>query len=125
MEINITGDVPSKKNSRNLFVKNGRIINIPNKRYKEWLDDSLMQCQSLKNAHSGSLPIEKAERLIITIYPSNKRKFDLDNRLGSIMDFLVDLGIITDDNYTVVPDIRISIGETRKNNGGCKIIIEF
>ena len=123
MEINITGDVPSKKNSRNIFVKGGRIINIPNKRYKEWLDDSLMQCQSLKIAHSGVVPIEKAERVIITIYPSNKRKFDLDNRLGSIMDFLVDLGIITDDNYTVIPEIKISVGEIKKNIGGCKIII--
>lgn len=125
MEINITGDVPSKKNSRNLFVKNGRIINIPNKRYKDWLDDSLMQCQSLKNAYRNAIPVEKAERVIVTIYPSNKRKFDLDNRLGSIMDFLVDLGIITDDNYTVIPEIKISVGEVRKNNGGCKIIIEF
>ena len=46
--IKIKGDVPSKKNSRNIFVRGGKPVNIPNKNYKEWSEEALWQLKEQK-----------------------------------------------------------------------------
>lgn len=57
---------------------------------------------------------------IISIFPPNRRKFDLDNRLKSIFDSLQDAGVY--DNDEQFDKIEIARGEIRPQ-GGCTIVI--
>jgi len=51
-------------------------------------------------------------RIVITLYPSTKHKFDPDNRIKSILDALVDAGVIEDDNSSIAFDTRVRMGVT-------------
>ena len=102
-----------------LFVRNGRIINLPQKRYAEWHKTSLI---TLKNAPRLN---ENVEVVHMVIYSENKRKFDLSNKAESIMDLLVDAGILLDDNYEVVPKLILEYGGQDKENPRCEIKIHL
>lgn len=55
-----------------------------------------------------------------TAYPSTNRKFDLGNVLPIIQkytdDALIEMGIITDDSYKVIPKIHYYFGGVDKEN---------
>lgn len=55
-----------------------------------------------------------------TIYPGSKRAFDLGNVLPIVGKFaedaLIELGVISDDSWKVIKEIRYSIGEVDKEN---------
>jgi Holliday junction resolvase RusA-like endonuclease len=55
-----------------------------------------------------------------TIYPKNRRKFDIANVLTVVQKFaddaLVELGLIEDDDYTIVDSVRYRFGEIDKDN---------
>ena len=95
----------------------GKIINIPSNRYRAWHKPAL---QTLKNT---PVRFEKTECVDLCFYGENKRKFDLSNRAESIMDLLVDAGIIPDDNYEIVPRLDIKYGGVSKENPRCEVII--
>jgi crossover junction endodeoxyribonuclease RusA len=57
---------------------------------------------------------------IITIFPRDKRKFDLDNRLKSIFDSLQDAGVY--DNDEQFDKIQVARGKI-KLGGGCTVVI--
>jgi crossover junction endodeoxyribonuclease RusA len=57
---------------------------------------------------------------IITIFPRDKRKIDLDNRLKGLFDSLQDAGVYDDDSqFDLIQIARGSI----KVGGGCAIVI--
>jgi crossover junction endodeoxyribonuclease RusA len=70
----------------------------------------------------NNLPKFGQERLkaSITIFPRDKRKQDLDNRLKSLLDSLQDAGLYEDDSQ--FDKIYISRGIIKKG-GGCTITI--
>lgn len=113
----ILGSVPSKKNSRNLFVRNGRIVNIPQKAYGEWHTDSLKQLKMPPK------PLQTVKYVQLCFYSKDKRAYDLTNKAESVMDLLVDAGILLDDNYTVVPELTITYGGLCRENPRCEITI--
>jgi crossover junction endodeoxyribonuclease RusA len=57
---------------------------------------------------------------IITIFPKDRRKQDLDNRLKSLLDSLGNAGVFDDDSQ--FDKIEIGRGSI-KSGGGCTIII--
>jgi crossover junction endodeoxyribonuclease RusA len=57
---------------------------------------------------------------IITIFPKNRRKQDLDNRLKSLLDSLGSAGVFDDDSQ--FDKIEIARGVI-KTGGGCTIVI--
>ena len=57
---------------------------------------------------------------IITIFPRDKRKIDLDNRLKGLFDALQDAGVYDDDEQFDL--IQIGRGKI-KQGGGCTIVI--
>ena len=57
---------------------------------------------------------------IITIFPKDRRKQDLDNRLKSLLDSLGNAGVFDDDSQ--FDKIEIARGKI-KSGGGCTIVI--
>lgn len=57
---------------------------------------------------------------IITVFPANRRKWDLDGRLKSLLDSLQDAGVFDDDGQ--FDKIEIARGSI-KSGGGCTIVI--
>lgn len=58
---------------------------------------------------------------VIIYFPTNTRA-DLDNRLTSILDMLVECIVLRDDKWQDVPQIAVQ-GEYRKGNGGAFVRI--
>lgn len=57
---------------------------------------------------------------IISIFPRDRRKIDLDNRLKAIFDALQDAGVFDDDSQFDL--IEVARGKI-KTGGGCTVII--
>jgi Holliday junction resolvase RusA-like endonuclease len=113
--IKITGLVPSKKNSRITVRATGR--SFPSKKYSEWHRDASLQLMKC------TAKFDKVSSIKIVFHYGTKRAFDLTNKAESIMDLLVDNEIIADDNFTVVPEINLAIGEYSKNEYVTEIYI--
>lgn len=111
----ITGGVPSKKNSR-INTRSGR--SFPSKEYRAWHETAGLEIQS-QGIKSFTKPVE----IEVKIYFKNNIRQDLDNRLSSILDLLVDLGVIEDDRWQCVPEIEIK-GYLDRNNPRAEIYIE-
>ena len=72
-------------------------------------------------------PIERCE-ILYTIYYPTKRLFDLDN-IGSVLskfthDVLTEAGIIPDDNYTVINELRFRFGGIDSENPRAEVCIK-
>lgn len=100
--LTIKGRIPSKKNSRNIFFRRGRLMNIPSAKYKEWHKSATEQLKRVPKKH-----LEDIESIIIEFYAPDKRATDLTNKAESVMDLLVDTGIIKDDNWYIVRRIAL------------------
>ena len=118
MNLTIIGDVPSKKNSKQIIYVKGRPLIIPSKNHKIWHTQALSQLLEKKPVARQIKGIE------LIFFPSTKRKFDLTNKAESIMDLMVDAGIIEDDNYTVLPKVTLKIGTHDKLNPRCEIYVD-
>lgn len=84
---------------------------------------SLVRCQIEK------LPVFPDQIIIMFVaYPKNRSKFDLDNVCSIhnkfFCDALVELGKLSEDNYTKIPEIRYRFGEVDKLNPRVEIIIK-
>ena len=109
----IYGLTPSKKNSKIISCRGNRPCLFPSSKYTEWHKDALVQIIGMK-------PIE-ANKLTLTFYAGDNRKFDLTNKAESIMDLLVDAGIIEDDNYSIIGELTLKFGGVEKDNARCQI----
>ncbi len=98
--ITIIGRIPSKKNSSIAFAKGGRVFHFASNAYRTWHKNASKQLKGIK-------PIETPCRLQIDFYFPDKRKTDLSNKTESIMDLLVDNGIIPDDNCIEIPELLL------------------
>lgn len=124
--INFTlkGNVPSKKNSRNIVCFGRRPVSLPNNRYKEWHEEAEYQIvKQLENMTFETIKLCK--QLAVVFYVNSRRKFDLSNKFESVADLLVDCKVLEDDNVYVVPDVRIIFGGVDKENPRAEIIIEL
>lgn len=99
----IPGSVPSKKNSRVIFVRGGRIVNIPNGAFTKWHKESIRFCRG----HGCYL---STTFIRITFFLQNRRRRDLTNMAESVMDLLVDAEVLPDDSYNYVPHLEIVFG---------------
>lgn len=86
---------------------------LPSQKYTEWHKDALIQLQGKE--------VIKSNKLKLTFYAKDKRLFDLTNKAESIMDTLVDGGLIEDDNYSVISELILSFGGLDKDNPICEI----
>lgn len=112
------GDVPSKKNSRQLIKAGGRMFFVPGAVYAKWH-------RRMKSEMLGRLPSTQIEScgVSISIFPATKRKSDLTNKAESIMDFLVDTGVLADDNWFIVKSVNIEFGGVDRKNPRAEVTI--
>lgn len=87
----------TKKNSQQVFVRNGRIINIPSKLYKQFESDCL-KVISNKYRKNINYPVN----IKAIFYAQSRRKIDLTNLLEALDDMLVKAGVIEDDNRDII-----------------------
>jgi Holliday junction resolvase RusA-like endonuclease len=122
--ITIHGSIPSKKNSRqNIRLKTGRIISVPNSTFNKWHKKAMAEVMSL--GMCGCQEGKKVCKVEINLYPPDKRRGDLTNRAESLMDLLVDCGIIKDDNWFEIPQIVLSFGGVDRSNPRAEIFLDI
>lgn len=95
----LTGETPSKKNSRQVF-RGGK--NIPSKKYLMWLKRAEIEIfrQGIL-IPSISCPIE----IKLVFHHKDERTRDTDNQVSSILDLLKGIKVIKDDNWKIVRKI--------------------
>lgn len=103
----ITGSIPSKKNSR-INTRSGR--SFPSKTYRDWHESAGFEIKS-----QGIVTFQKPVEMEIDFYFKNNIRTDLDNKLSSIQDLLVDLGILQDDRWQLLPDITLTATIDKEN----------
>lgn len=112
--ITILGNTPSKKNSKIMVCRGKFPILLPSSKYTEWHKDALLQLLGKKKILS--------DKITIIFYAGDKRKFDLTNKAESILDTLVDAGLLEDDNYSIISELILKFGGYEKDNPRCEII---
>lgn len=114
IELILDGNVPSKKNSR-IRTRSGS--SIPSKAFYDW-QESAMQQVRLQTRERFFKPVAIEA---IVYFPTNIRA-DLDNRLTSILDMLVECVVLRDDKWQDVPQIAVE-AKYRKGEGGAFVRI--
>lgn len=87
----------TKKNSQQVFVRNGRIINIPSKLYQQFEKECLKVIPS-KYRKKIDYPVN----IKAVFYTETRRRIDLTNLLEALDDMLVKAEVILDDNRNIV-----------------------
>ena len=122
----IPGDCPSKKNSRRIAYRRSRfgfnrMILLPGDHHEKWKNEVITELDVESIAPD---PIGKVKEIELIFYPKTNRKADLSNKAESIMDLLVDVDILEDDNWTIVPRLILRFGKSDKINPRVEVIIK-
>lgn len=103
MQIVLNGKVVPKKNSKNVFYKNGRMFVLPSTRFVEWHKNAEQQIKQLDENVCFDSPCH----VDIQFYHSDNRRRDSDNLLSSIFDLLVDTNVLSDDSTKIVKSFTV------------------
>ena len=112
-KITIYGSTPSKKNSKIISCRGNRPCLFPSSKYTEWHKQALQQLIGKPKIHEPHISL--------VFFAGDNRKFDLTNKAESIMDTLVDAGLISDDNYSVISELTLKFGGVDKGQARCEI----
>lgn len=107
MKFTIEGRIPSKKNSKRIVMFGKRPAIITSKDYQVWHEATMYV---LKLQMPKKLILRPPHKVEITIFAPNMVKSDLTNKAESIMDLMVDMGIIEDDNWFLVTELTLRFG---------------
>lgn len=124
----LTGNTPSKKNSKRIFVnkRTGKPFITSSESHGLWYSGASFEVKSWKNkltaAQRSKLPLKDAY-LEIEVFPPTASKGDLTNKAESVMDLLVDMQVLQDDNWTVVPELRLKFGGIDRHNPRAEIFL--
>lgn len=119
----ITYNVPSKKNSRINFVKNGRQISLPSKKHKEYVAMTKMQYEvfgiEFRKAISH-FQLKPPFHVEFTFVRNSKHRFDYCNAAQTCEDLFTEYKWIEDDSADfLIPSFKPY--KYDKNNPGVKI----
>lgn len=121
MRFVITGRIPSKKNSRRAIYVHGRTIMIASKDHEAWHKAAALE---LRVQMPRKLILSGPNCVTIALYPPNKVRGDLTNKAESIMDLLVDCGVLRDDNWDEVPEVNLIFAGVSRENPRAEIKVE-
>lgn len=120
LEITLSGNVPSKKNSKRLIMRGGKRFFVPSEAHEAWHEEQMYR---LGKFRSPKLKLDGL-KMTMTLYAGDARKGDLSNKFESIADLFVDAGIIADDNWTVVSRVELIYGGIDRERPRAEIIVE-
>lgn len=123
IKIILKGNVPSKKNSKRRIQRGHHIFMVPSKAHEDWHGTQMRAMAEYKYYPGARKPLEIIESCVLTFYPDTKRKSDLSNKAESVMDLLVDCGVLADDNWFVVPQLMLGLGGVDKKDPRVEIEI--
>jgi hypothetical protein len=103
MKIILYNRIPSKKNAKIISCRGSRPMLFPSANHKKWHIDASKQL-------IGQKPIPPNIPITFTYYAPDNRAGDLSNKFESVADLLVDNGLIEDDNWFILDDIRLKFG---------------
>lgn len=109
VELTLTGNIPSKKNSR-INLRSG--VSIPNNKFTQWQNDAIKQVRIQSRARFYA-PVA----LEVIVYFGTNGRADLDNRITSILDMLVEALVLRDDKWQDVPMIQAQAQYRKKEPG--------
>lgn len=112
----LVGSIPSKKNSRT-NTRSGR--SFPSKAFADWQEYAMSEILV-----QGLVKFKNPIRLTVAISFKDNRRQDLDNRISSILDMLVKVGVIEDDCWKQVPQIQCYAELSENKQTETTIIIE-
>jgi Holliday junction resolvase RusA-like endonuclease len=118
--LTIRGPIPAKKNENKITCAGRYPRTYKSKRFINWYEPAL---EELGYTYKGET-IEQTKSIVLRYYLKTKRKKDLTNISESIMDLLVDARVLKDDEYKVVPDVRMVFMAIDKENPRCEVEIE-
>ena len=114
--ITLRGRIPSKKNSKRIAriqrgPQRGRTVLVSSRNHNIWHHSAQIELLEQKaRPMTGQLSVAMK-----FWFPDNRRS-DLTNKAESVMDLLVDVGIIEDDNVAVCPKVSLEfMGVDRQN----------
>ena len=118
IKLTIEGNVPSKKNGKQIICKPyPRMISKP--AYLKWHEEQMWKIKKYR----PDKPIEHCS-IHINYYAGNKRRADLDNKNTSIFDLLVDCEFIRDDNWFCVSEQSSKLVKVDKEHCRAEILIK-
>lgn len=113
INIVITGRVPSKKNSKRIVTRGKRAFLIGSQDYLDWKSVAKQQISS--QLKKDFIKFVEPVSIQIDVYFPDRRKADITNKVESIMDAMVDEGVIEDDKWQCVPELILT-GQYDKEN---------
>jgi len=117
MTLTIPGDTPAKKNSKQIIYVRGKPLIIPSKAHKAWHDASMKHVKGYPPCFYPKCGV------FATFYSKTAREADLDNKVSSILDLLVDAGILSSDGWNTVAMQGSMYGGKDKDNPRCEVEI--
>jgi len=121
-EYTLPGRVPSKKNSLRRIKRGNRVFTVASEKHTAWAKEMHLRLMSQKNKQRQAVPIETVGECFIKIYFPDNRRADLTNKAESIMDALVDAGVLQDDDWHVVSVLHL-VGDYDKENPRAEVSI--
>lgn len=93
---------------------------LPSPAYKSWQEEMMWELKSQDNSK-----VENISKIEITFYAPDKRKADKTNKAESVMDLLVDAGIIEDDNWFVFSELVLKFGGVDREFPRAEVVIYY
>lgn len=127
--LTLTGEVVSKKNARLFNVKRRKLLF--SKKYLVWYDRARAELRKEVDklvSLDYTLPFNNIDELEFIFYHKTKQRRDSDNQVTSILDLLVDLGILEDDSASIVRNysvrnVFLSDVNRNKEDSYCEVIL--
>ena len=124
MKFTIHGRIPSKKNSKRIIMAGPHPRIISSEDYDDWHERASYEVKGCINRGEATRGETERKIIVITMYGPSKARFDLTNKAESLMDLLVDNGVLVDDSWIYVPELYLRYGGVDKENPRAEIIIE-
>lgn len=114
--LTIHGEAPSKKNSR-INTRSGR--SFPGRRFSLWHESAVSVIKSQWKRE----PVKGPAEIIIAFFHKDRRRRDSDNQTSSVLDTLVDAGVLEDDSWRIVRRITVDNYLDPQKKGRCEITV--